>query len=74
MTNDVIKPLSAAEYNYAEFTLETYEALNTWAHTPEPGKRAPDFPLWRLSDKGETSLRATVKQHALCIIEFGSLT
>ena len=69
-----------ADYNYADFDDNALSHVMKWVgNMPNLGKKAPDFPLWKLTDDEEnpleeTTLMAVIKQHKLTIVEFGSLT
>ena len=61
-------------YNYDAFVEENLEPLMTFDVSPPLGEPAPDFPLWRLEDCAETSLKAIWKSHVYTVVEFGSFT
>ena len=67
-----------AKYNYPDFDDNALSHVLKWIpNQPELGKKAPDFPLWHLSDDGElteTTLHAVFKQNKLTIVEFGSIS
>lgn len=68
------------DYNYTDFDDSALAHIMKWiGNQPPLGKKAPDFPLWRLTDDAdnpleETSLMAVIKQNKLTIVEFGSFT
>lgn len=68
------------DYNYPDFDDNALEHVMQWMSDQPPlGKKAPDFPLWLLTDDAdnpleETTLMAVIKQHKLTIVEFGSFT
>lgn len=61
-------------YNYDSFVPEKFEPWMRFDASPALGEKLPDFPLWRLDDRAETSLRATWEAHRYTIVEFGSFT
>lgn len=61
-------------YNYDTFVRANFEPWMQWEQSPAAGSDAPDFPLWQLSDKSETSLSALWREHKYLIVEFGSFT
>ncbi len=67
-------------YNYADFTEEWFIfARQFFADVPQLGKKAPDFPLWQVTDDKEnplveTTLLTILKQNKLTVVEFGSFT
>jgi len=61
-------------YNYDAFTPENFEPWMNFQASPPLGQPAPDFPLWRLDDGAESSLKAIWAEHALTVVEFGSFT
>lgn len=60
-------------YNYDAFVPEKFEPWLNFAHSPDLGKAAPDFPLWD-QDGQETRLKAILGQYLYTIVEFGSFT
>ena len=67
------------DYNYADFDDNALGHVMKWAgNQPELGKRAPDFPLWKLEEDGETltetTLLTVIKENPLTIVEFGSFS
>jgi len=68
------------DYNYSDFDDNALAHIIEWVGNQPPlGKKAPDFPLWHLTDDAdnlleETSLMAVIKQHKLTVVEFGSFT
>ena len=68
------------DYNYADFDDNALaHAMGRMSNQPPLGKKAPDFPLWRLTDDAdnllkETTLMDVIRQHKLTIVEFGSFT
>lgn len=61
-------------YNYDEFVPEKFMPWMRFAESPELGVVAPDFPLRRLSDRAETSLKGWWSSHLYLVVEFGSFT
>ena len=61
-------------YNYDVFKRENFEQWMHWDDSPPAGSDAPDFPLWQLDDKSETSLSALWGANKFLIVEFGSFT
>lgn len=61
-------------YNYDEFVREKYEPLMRFDESPKLGATAPDFPLWRLDNRAETSLKELWSNHLYLVVEFGSFT
>ncbi len=61
-------------YNYDAFVEGQFDAYMTFDASPPLGEPAPDFPLWRLEDRTETSLEAIWKSHVYTVVEFGSFT
>lgn len=67
------------DYNYNDFDDNALGHVMKWAgNQPELGKRAPDFPLWKLEEDGktltETTLLDVIKENPLTIVEFGSFS
>jgi len=68
------------DYNYSDFDDNALSHVIKWAGDQPPlGKKAPDFPLWQLTDDvdnplEETTLLAAIGQQKLTIVEFGSFT
>lgn len=61
-------------YNYDEFVPAKFEPWLNFGASHPLGQPAPDFPLWRLEDGGETRLSAVWSSHLYTIVEFGSFT
>ncbi len=61
-------------YNYASFIPENFEQWLNFAASPSLGQSAPDFPLWRLADRQQTSLREVWASRTYTVVEFGSFT
>ncbi len=61
-------------YNYDAFVEEKIAPFMTFDASPPLGEPAPDFPLWRLDDRAETSLKAIWSSHVYTVVEFGSFT
>ncbi len=61
-------------YNYPAFVPEYFEPMMRFDESPPLGEPAPDFPLWRLEDRGETSFSEVWSQHHYTVVEFGSFT
>ncbi len=61
-------------YNYDSFTPENFEPWMRFDRSPPLGLNAPDFPLWRLDDRAETTLSAIWGAHRYTVVEFGSFT
>ncbi len=61
-------------YNYDSFIPENFGPWMRFDESPALGSPAPDFPLWRLSNKSETRLSELWKNHAYTVVEFGSFT
>ena len=61
-------------YNYDEFIREKFEPWMRFGESPALGVTAPDFPLWNLKDRTETSLKQLWSNHLYLVVEFGSFT
>lgn len=61
-------------YNYDAFIPENFEQWLNFGASPILGQPAPDFPLWRLEDEGQTSLKEIWAAHTYTVVEFGSFT
>ena len=61
-------------YNYDAFVEGKFETYMSFDASPTLGEPAPDFPLWRLEDRAETSLAAIWSTHVYTVVEFGSFT
>lgn len=70
MSNDEL----LIRYNYDSFIPENFEPWLNFTASPPLGQPAPDFPLWRLDDQQQTSLRAVWASHVYTVVEFGSFT
>jgi hypothetical protein len=64
----------AVNYNYDAFIPENFMPQMRFDKSPALGKPGPDFPLWKIEDRSETSLHAVCASNALTVVEFGSLT
>lgn len=62
------------KYNYDIFSLETSDPWLNFSASPPLGEKAPDFLLWLLEDKAETSLSEILTEHIYTVVEFGSFT
>jgi len=70
MTNDDL----IARYNYDSFTPDKFGPWMRFNESPNVGDSAPDFPLWRMEDQSETSLKAIIAENRFTVVEFGSFT
>jgi hypothetical protein len=61
-------------YNYDSFIPENFLPKMRFHESPKLGEKVESFPLWKESDRGETSLEEVVSSHDLTVIEFGSFT
>jgi hypothetical protein len=61
-------------YNYDAFIPENFEPWLNFAASPPLGQPAPDFLLWRLDDRHQTSLKEIWTSHTYTVVEFGSFT
>lgn len=61
-------------YNYDAFVPEKFEPWDRFDESPPIGEKLPSFPLWRLEDRGETSLAELWQAHRYLVVEFGSFT
>ncbi len=61
-------------YNYDSFVPANFEPWLNFGASPPLGEPAPDFPLWPLEDRGETSLKEIWSSHTYTVVEFGSFT
>lgn len=64
----------STRYNYDAFTNEKALPWLRFDQSPALGKAAPDFPLWQLENKAETSLSAVLSSSTYTVVEFGSFT
>ena len=64
----------ATRYNYDAFVEGKFDAFMSFEASPRLGEPAPDARLWRLEDRGETTLSAIWSLHAFTVVEFGSFT
>lgn len=62
------------EYNYEKFIVPDVEQMLNFENSPATGSTAPDFPLWKLEDQSETSLKAWWSKYTYMVVEFGSFT
>lgn len=63
-----------SRYNYDEFVPEKFEQWMRFHESPPLGEVAPSFPLWRLDDRQETSLKALWTNSSYLVVEFGSFS
>ncbi len=61
-------------YNYDSFIPENFEQWLNFDASPPLGQPAPDFPLWQLEDKRQTSLQEIWETNSYTVVEFGSFT
>lgn len=61
-------------YNYDSFIPENFEQWLNFAASPSLGQPAPDFPLWRLDNREQTSLQEVWSANTYTVVEFGSFT
>ena len=61
-------------YNYDEFVPDKFMPWMRFDQSPALGSAAPDFPLWRLEERSETSLKEWWMRHLYLVVEFGSFT
>jgi hypothetical protein len=61
-------------YNYDAFVPEKFEPWLNFDASPPLSQLAPDFPLWRLEDRQQTSLKEIWSAHSYTVVEFGSFT
>ena len=66
--------LRSGWYNYPVFSVGAHERCARFEESPPLGAPGPDFTLWRLEDRGETSLHEVLAEHLYTIVEFGSFT
>lgn len=69
MTDDLLK-----RYNYDSFVPEKFEPWMRFDQSPPLGETTPDFSLWQLDDRAETTLRTILKANLYTVVEFGSFT
>ncbi len=69
MSDNVLK-----NYNYDKFIPENFEPLMRFDKSPILGTPAPDFPLWNLADRQQTSLKELWSNNLYLVVEFGSFT
>lgn len=62
------------EYNYEKFIVPDVEEMLNFENSPPTGSTAPDFPLWKLEDRAETSLSEWWSKYTYLVVEFGSFT
>lgn len=62
------------KYNYDEFVPEKFMPWMRFDESPELGVAAPDFPLWLLRDRAQTSLGEWWSNNLYLVVEFGSFT
>lgn len=62
------------QYNYDEFVPEKFMPWMRFDESPALGQPAPDFPLWRLEDRAQSSLGAWWSRNLYLVVEFGSFT
>ena len=68
------EPRSVENYNYQRFVLDEIMHIMDWKLTPELGKPAPEFSLWKWDTQEEVSLRSLLRENQLTVVEFGSFT
>ncbi len=61
-------------YNYDAFIPENFEPWMRFDESPALGERVPDFPLWQLDGRTETTLSEVLSARRFTIVEFGSFT
>lgn len=61
-------------YNYDSFIPENFEPWMRFDISPPLGSPGPDFPLWNVEGRQETSLHKFLSSHLYTIVEFGSFT
>lgn len=69
-----MRPDDPRRYNYETFIAENFKPHDRFDQGPELGRPSPDFPLWKLEDRSETSMREAWQGCAYLVVEFGSLT
>jgi hypothetical protein len=69
----MFEEVTLESYNYDEFVPRKFTRWMRFEFSPSLGRKAPDFPLWRL-DRSEVQLSEIWSQHAYTILEFGSFT
>lgn len=62
------------DYNYKKFIMPEVEQWLNFENSPATGSIAPDFPLWKLEDQSETSLKDWWSKYTYLVVEFGSFT
>ena len=67
-------PQDHKTYNYDSFIPEKFEPLMRFNESPPLGEPGPNFPLWNLEDRSETTLHDVVKKNVYTVVEFGSFT
>jgi hypothetical protein len=63
-----------ARYNYDSFVPEKFEPLMRFDQSPPLGSPGPDFPLWNVEGREQTSLHDFLSNYLYTIVEFGSFT
>lgn len=69
-----MRPDDLRHYNYDSFVPENFSLHSRFDESPKLGAPSPDFPLWRLDDRSETSLKEAWQGSSYLVVEFGSLT
>ncbi len=67
------EPGLLSDYNYDAFVPEKFERWLNFEESPPLGRKAPNFPLWRL-DGTKISLSELWSRHTYTVVEFGSFT
>lgn len=62
------------QYNYDAFVPEKFMPWMRFDESPALGVAAPDFPLWQLEDRGQSSLGEWWSNNLYLVVEFGSFT
>ncbi len=61
-------------YNYDSFVQEKFAPWMNFDASPPLGERTPDFPLWSLQDRSESTLLSILQEADYTVVEFGSFT
>ena len=69
-----MRPGDPRHYNYDSFIAENFKPHNRFDKSPELGRPSPDFPLWQMDGRRETSMKEAWQGCAFLVVEFGSLT
>lgn len=62
------------QYNYDAFVPEKFMPWMRFDESPALGVAAPDFPLWQLEDRAQSSLGEWWSNNLYLVVEFGSFT